>query len=163
MPWFRRLLWIGTFILMIVLTIKSFHLRSANVPTIEAFELADRANAISIVQSWDDPVVKHIAVSSIKLDFLFIAFYVLLMINCSNHQMNKERNLVLNNLLRFNIALAFVTCVLDVSENLIMLNNIESINDFFPTRLIALLKFLFAGWIVVVWAVSVFKPSPKST
>ena len=160
MPWFRRLLWIGTFLLMIVLTIKSFHLRSANAPTVEAFEVADRADATAIVQSWKDPLIKHTAVSSIKLDFLFIACYVLLMINCSNHQMNKERNLVLNNLLRLNIALAVVTCILDVSENFIMLHNIRSIEDFFPTRVIAILKFLFAGWIVGVWVVSVSRSTP---
>jgi hypothetical protein len=131
MPWFRTLLWIGTISMIVIIGFKTLHLRSVGVPTVEAFEFAGAEKAKEIVQSWVDASVKHTAVSSIKLDFLFIVCYVLLMINCSNHQMNKERNLVLNNLLRFNIALAVVTFVLDVSENLIMLNNIRSMNDFF--------------------------------
>jgi hypothetical protein len=155
MPWFRTLLWIGTISLMIVLSIKSFRLRSANVPSVEAFEMSDHTEAKEILQSWSDASVKHIVTTSIKLDYLFIVFYVLLMINCSNRQMNIERNLILNNLLRFNIALAIDTGILDIAENIIMMHNIRSIGDFIPSAWIATFKFIFAGWIIVVWLVSV--------
>ena len=157
MPWFRVLLWIGTIFLMIVLGIKSYHLRSAQVATVEAFEFANKDEAIGIVQSWIDQEVLYTVKSSIRLDYLFIVFYVLLMINCSNHQMNVEQNLALNNLLRFSIPLAVDTGILDLAENLIMMDNIRSIEDFFPTALIATLKFVFAGWIVLVWLISVVK------
>ena len=155
MPWFRIFLWIGTISLMIILGVKSFRLRSENVATVEAFEMASRSEAESILQAWDNSSVKHMVVTSIKLDYLFIAFYVLLMINCSNHQMNKERNLILNNLLRFNIALSIDTGILDVAENVIMMHNIRDIDNYIPTVLISILKFTFAGWIIVVWMVSV--------
>ena len=157
MPWFRTFLWIGTISLMIMLGVKSFRLRSENIATVETFEMASRPEAEAILQSWDNSSVKHIVVTSIKLDYLFIAFYVLLMINCSNHQMNKERNLILNNLLRFNIALAIDTGILDIVENIIMMHNIRDIDDFFPTAVISIIKFAFAGWIIVVWLISVVK------
>src|SRR5688572_6051911 len=157
MPWFRTLLWIGTIFLMIVLGIKSCQLRSAQVATVEAFEMAGKDEATEILRSWTEKQVLHTVKSSIRLDYLFIVFYVLLMINCSNHQMNIEQNLALNNLLRFSIPLAVDTGILDVAENLIMMHNIRAISDFFPTALIATLKFVFAGWIVLVWLISVIK------
>jgi hypothetical protein len=157
MPWFRAFLWIGTIFLMIVLGIKSYHLRSAQVATVEAFEFANEDEATGIVQSWVDRHVLYTAKSSIHLDYLFILFYVLLMINCSNHQMNLEQNVALNNLLRFSIPLAVGTGILDFAENLLMMHNIRSIDDFFTTVLIATLKFVFAGWIVLVWLISVVK------
>ena len=157
MPWFRTLLWIGTISLMIVLGAKSFSLRSKQVYTVEAFEMASRSEAETMLQSWNGVSVMHTVITSIKLDYLFIVFYVLLMINCSNHQMNRERNLILNNLLRFNIALSIDTGILDIAENVIMMHNIRSIDDYFPTMWISTLKFIFAGWIIVVWVVSVLK------
>jgi hypothetical protein len=157
MPWFRTLLWIGTIFLMIVLGIKSYQLRSAQVATVEAFEMAGKDEATEILRSWTENQGLYTVKSSIRLDYLFIVFYVLLMINCSNHQMNLEQNLALNNLLRFSILLAVNTGILDVAENLIMMHNIRSIDDFFPTALIATLKFVFAGWIVLVWLISVVK------
>jgi len=157
MPWFRTFLWIGTIFLMIVLGAKSFSLKSKQVSTVEAFEMASRSEAVAMLQSWKDVSVTHIVVTSIKLDYLFVAFYVLLMLNCSSHQMNKERNLILNNLLRFNIALSIVTGILDIVENVIMMHNINSIDEFFPTVVISILKFAFAGWIIIVWLVSVGK------
>lgn len=155
MPWFKTLLWVGSISLMVVLSIKSFRLRWAHVATVVAFEMAGRTEAKEILQSWNDASVKHIVITSIKLDYLFIVFYVLLMINCSNRQMNMERNLILNNLLRFNIALAIDTGILDIAENIIMMHNIRSIGDFIPSAWIATFKFIFAGWIIVVWLVSV--------
>jgi hypothetical protein len=110
-----------------------------------------------MLQAWDNASVKRVVVSSIKLDYLLIAFYVFLMINCSNHQMNKERNLILNNLLRFNIALSIDTGILDIAENVIMMRNIRSINEFFPSVVISIVKFPFAGWIILVWLVSMGK------
>ena len=157
MPWFRTFLWIGTISLMIVLGAKSFSLRSKQVDTVEAFEMANYAEAKKILQSWNDAAVKHTVTNSIKLDYLFITFYVLLMLNCSSHQMNKERNLILNNLLRFNIALSIDTGILDIAENIIMMHNIRSIDEYFPTAVISIMKFTFAGWIIVVWLVSVGK------
>ena len=157
MPWFRTLLWIGTISLMIALGVKSYRLRSAHVATVEAFEMSSRPEAEEIILSWGDPSVKRTVITSIKLDYLFIAFYVLLMLNCSNHQMNLERNLILNNLLRFNIALSIDTGILDIAENVIMMHNIRSIDDYIPTMVISILKFTFAGWIIVVWLVSVVK------
>jgi hypothetical protein len=157
MPWFRTLLWIGTISLALVLGVESFRLRSMHVATVEAFEMANHTEAREMVQSWSDASVKHTVITGIKLDYLFIVFYVLLMINCSNHQMNQERNLILNNLLRFNIALAVDTGILDIAENVIMMNNIRSIDDHIPTVLISKLKLIFAGWIIVVWVVSLLK------
>ena len=157
MPWFRTLLWIGTIFLMIVLGIKSYHLRSAQVATVEAFEMAGKDEATEILRSWTEKQILYTVKSSIRLDYLFIVFYVLLMINCSNHQMNLEQNLALNSLLRFSIPLAIDTGILDVAENLIMMHNIRSIDEFFPTALIATVKFVFAAWIVLVWLISVVK------
>ena len=157
MPWFRTLLWIGTISLMIMLGIKSYRLRSEQVATVEAFEMANRSEAEAMLQSWNGASVEHNVITTIKLDYLFIAFYVLLMINCSNHQMNKERNLILNNLLRFNIALSIDTGMLDIAENVIMMHNIRDIDHYIPTVLISILKFAFAGWIIIIWVVSLVK------
>ena len=157
MPWFKTFLWIGTISLMIVLGVKSFSLRSEHVATVEEFEMASRSEAEAILQSWNDISVMRTVITSIKLDYLFLAFYVLLMINCSNHQMNKERNLILNNLLRLNIALSIGTGILDIAENVIMMHNIRSIDEYFPTVVISIMKFAFAGWIIVVWFISVVK------
>ncbi|HMG89319.1 MAG TPA: hypothetical protein VK589_04645 [Chryseolinea sp.] len=157
MPWFRGLLWIGTIILMVVLGMKCYHLRSAQVATVEAFEFANKQEAPAIIRSWEDKKVMYTVKSSIWLDYAFLVFYVLLMINCSNHQMNREQNRVLNNLLRLNIPLAVASGALDFAENSIMLHNIRSIEDYFPTALISTLKFALAGWIVVVWIFAVIK------
>ena len=143
--------------MMIVLSAKSYRLVNLGVERVEAFEFASAAEAKDMVQSWEDASALRTVISSIKLDYLFIAFYVLLMINCSNHRMNLERNLILNNLLRFNIALAIDTGGLDIAENVIMMHNIRSVDDHISTVIIATLKFVFAGWIIVVWVVSVLK------
>ena len=142
---------------MIVLLMKANHLRSMQVATVEVFEFADKQDAKTIVEAWRDKGVMYTVKSSILMDYAFLICYVLLMINCSNHQMNVERDLVLNNLLRLNIPLAVGTGILDVAENSIMLNNIRSLDDFFPTAMISTVKFVLAGWIFVVWIVSVVK------
>ena len=157
MPWFKTLLWIGTIVLVIVLGVKTYRLSSMDVATVECFEMANRVKAEKILNEWTQTGAIRVATNSIKIDFVFILFYVLLMINCSNHQMNLEPNLTLNNLLRLNIALAVDVDILDFAENLILLNNISSINDFFPTVVISVLKFVIAGWIVLVLLVSVLK------
>ena len=157
MPWFRTLLWIGTISLMLVLSAKSYRLVTLNVASVVAFEFASSSKAMEVLESWNEASALHTVISSIQLDYLFIAFYVLLMINCSNHQMNLEGNLILNNLLRLNIALASVTGILDIAENVIMMHNIRSIGDHIPTASIATLKFIFAGWVILVWVVSVIK------
>lgn len=157
MPWFRTLLWIGTILVMIILGLKTRHLRNAGVDTVVDFEFADEAKAKEMLHSWEQAKVMHTVTSSIYVDYAFIVLYVLLMINCSNHQMNVEDSLVMNNLLRFNIPLALDTGILDVAENMIMMHNIRSMEDFFPTTIISIVKFVFAGWIIVVWLVAVVK------
>ena len=157
MPWFRWLLWIGTITLFLTLGMKAYHLWSARTPTVECFEFSNKQDAIDTVMLWDQKNVMYTVKSSIWLDYAFLVCYVLLMINLSNHQMNLEKNLFLNSLLRLNIPLAAVTGVLDFSENSIMLNNIRSPEDHFPTALIATLKFVLVGWIIIVWVISMVK------
>lgn len=157
MPWFRTFLWIGTIFLMIVLGSRMFRLMEMEVATVECFEMSDRMEGERILHEWTTMGAMDTVVNSIKIDFLFMVFYVLLMINCSNHQMNLEPNLVLNNLLRLNIVLAIVLGVLDLAENLILLHNIRSMNEYIPTVVISTFKFAFFGWIVLVWIISLLK------
>ena len=157
MPWFRWLLWIGTFVLFFTLGMKAYHLWSADTPTIECFEFSNKQDAADTVKLWEQKNLMYTVKSSIWLDYAFLIFYVLLMINQSNHQMNVEKNLVLNSLLRLNIPLAAIAGVLDVAENSIMLNNIRSPEDHFPTALIAAVKFVLVGWIIIVWVISKVK------
>ena len=108
MPWFRTLLWIGT----IFLDDRTWYRKriafcNAHVATVEAFEFANKGKAKEYRGvSGEATGLLHTAKSNIRLDYVFMVFYVLLMINCSNHQMNLEQTLVLNNLLRFSIPLA---------------------------------------------------------
>jgi hypothetical protein len=119
------------------------------------FEFADEATARNMLQSWEQAKVMHTVISSINVDYVFILFYVLLMINVSNHQMNVEPGLMLNNFLRLNIPLAIDTGILDIAENMIMMHNIRSIDYFFPSTVVAVIKFAFAAWIILVWLASV--------
>ncbi|HEY5747156.1 MAG TPA: hypothetical protein VIU12_13830 [Chryseolinea sp.] len=156
MPWFRVILWIGSVSLAILLYQKSDNFRKADLPTISEFEFARRDAAAIIHFSWRENSLLNTVREITIYDFIFILFYVLLIMNCSSKRMNLERNLILNNLLRFNIALAVVTGLLDVAENVILIRNLD-FTDHISSTWVTILKFVFAGWIIFVWAVAVIK------
>ena len=146
MPWFRNLLWFATMAMIVILYIKSWPLQEHCFWFLEL----DETKAKAIYDSWSAEQLKR-AQAIITLDNIFIVFYVLLMINCSNYQMNLESNLLLNNLLRASMPLSVVAGVVDAVENYILRQNIEQIEPHINLTVITTIKFILVIWIVALW------------
>ncbi len=158
----KILAWAG---LITVSTIMFFQNRSfKKVNTtgcgIVSFELASKVKGEKILRAWNeadrDLPVK--AKKMIKTDFLFLLFYTWVLFLVSNALMYHERSLLLNSLLRMNLLLAPLAGILDAAENIWMLHNIEHYTvGYYSSSIFAWLKFIFAGWVVLVCLVSIVK------
>jgi hypothetical protein len=148
--WLRLVLWIGTFAMIVILFQLSSPLRESGVASVEVFEMASEADAITIIDSWKKANLVDTALQVIYVDYLFILFYVPLMIISSRDQLKLETNGLRCLLLTLSTPLAILTGVLDVIENLIMTQNIMT-SDHTPTVVISVIKFVAAGWVVLLW------------
>jgi hypothetical protein len=98
--------------------------------------------------------------SNTHTDFLFIIDYSLLILLCSYMQMQNEKSLALNSLLRLNLLLAVLVALLDVTENLKILYNIRHFadNGFYSCScLVSTFKWTLSGWAVLIWLISLIK------
>jgi len=130
-------------------------------------ELANKDTGTEITSLWSDTLygdqtLLNLAQKNTHLDFLFILVYVLLIMTLSNAQMQREKTNWLNELLRFNLFLAFLICSLDVIENIRLLHSFQhpgNLTEFWRTDFIAWPKFLIVGWVILVYLFSVIKGS----
>ncbi|QXU43211.1 hypothetical protein [Pedobacter sp. D749] len=128
-------------------------------------ELANKDTGTEIISLWSDTLygdqtLLNLAQKNTHLDFLFILVYVLLIMTLSNAQMQREKTNCLNELLRFNLFLAFLIGSLDVIENVRLLHSFHhpgNLAEFWRTDFIAWPKFLIVGWIILVYLFSVIK------
>ncbi len=91
------------------------------------------------------------------VDFFFIVSYVSVLIMVSYSLMQKEKNITLNNLLRFNMLLAIVAGLFDVGENIILLRDINNYLSSLPitsAMYVSYAKWTLIAFIVTVWMVS---------
>ena len=98
--------------------------------------------------------------SNTHTDFLFIIDYTLLILLCSYLQMQNEKSLALNSLLRLNLLLAIMVALLDVTENLKILYNIRHFADggfYSCSYLVSTFKWTLSGWAVSIWLISLIK------
>lgn len=155
----RTILWIGIVVSIVFFYLQSSKFKTAGVRSIEDYEYASSSEALQILKSWEEAGLVMNVKKTIHYDFIFILVYLLLMIGCSNDQVTRERNKVLNHLLRLSIALAPIVALLDLSENLILLHNIQISNSHIYSYWITLIKFTLAYWIVGLWMISSVKTS----
>jgi hypothetical protein len=128
-------------------------------------ELANKDTGTEIVSLWSDTTygdqtLLNLAQKNTHLDFLFILVYVLLIMTLSNAQMQREKTSWLNELLRFNLFLAFLIGSLDVIENIRLLHSFHhpgNLAEFWRTDFLAWPKFVMAGWVILIYLFSVIK------
>ena len=136
-----------------------FVFSNAQVPGLLSLEFADSAKGKAILSSWHEAGLLHLARRLTCLDFAFIFFYVAVIITLSNRQVRNEPSIVLNALLRANFFFAGLTGLLDVVENILLLYDMNHLNygPYISSSWFAWLKFIVAGWTVLVWLVSFVK------
>ncbi|HSU26973.1 MAG TPA: hypothetical protein VLJ68_01220, partial [Chitinophagaceae bacterium] len=155
----KILAWAG---LIAVATIMFFQNRSfKKVNTtgygVVSLELAKKTKGETILRAWHDadsnlPVKAN---KMIKTDFFFLLFYSWVLFLLSNSLIYHEKSLLLNTLLRMNLLLAPLAGLLDITENILMLYNINHYSQhYISSSLFAWLKFILAGWVVLVCLVS---------
>ena len=140
-----------------------FVFSNAQVPGILSLEFADSVKGKAILSSWHEAGLLRVARRLTCVDFAFIFFYVAVIITLSNRQVRNEPSIVLNALLRANFFFAVLTGLLDVVENILLLYDMNHLSDgsYISTSWIAWLKFIVAGWAVVVWLFSFVKSGIK--
>lgn len=133
-------------------------------------EIACKDSGQAILHTWNNipygnGTLLDVAKSNTHWDFLFIACYVLLIILHSSAQMQNEKSLFLNSLLRFNLFLAVLAGFLDVNENIMLLHNFRHVADgyYWVTIWVTIPKFVLSGWAVLIWLISVIKSAVSSS
>ncbi len=155
-------------VLIIVCAVMSFQgniLQRFSGKGIVSLELANKDTGVEIIGLWSDTLygdqtLLNLAQKNTHLDFLFILVYVLLIMTLSNAQMQREKTSWLNELLRLNLFLAFLIGALDVIENIRLLHSFHhpgNLDEFWRTDFIAWPKFVMAGWVILVYLLSIIK------
>ncbi|MES2418408.1 MAG: hypothetical protein V4541_09485 [Bacteroidota bacterium] len=160
----KKLIWPVFFIVVACMAYQGALLKASGYGIVSLeFANADMGNTILTIYNkvrYGDTTLLEVAKGNLQLDFLFIMLYVPLMMMLSNIQMQREKWTPLNELLRLNLLLAMLAGGLDVAENIRLLHNMHHIGEsglYWGTLWLALPKFALAGWIVLVWLVSVVK------
>lgn len=160
--------WIGMIVVFFVMRHYDTAFREENLPGIIPLEFASPEEGKAILAGWNDTNhpwlgnVLEAGKKTTRVDFLFLLFYTIVLASLSNSRIYHERNTFLNSLLRLNILVAFLVGLLDVIENLILLRNMNHFSrslsySFISVHWIALVKFILAAWVVIVWLISVIK------
>jgi hypothetical protein len=160
---FRMLIWTGFLAILLVSLYYNRIFSHAGAKIILSFEFADAEKGRDILTKWNDAHLLHTARNLTWLDFAFIVCYVTIILTLSNRQIRKEPSGVLNAMLRANFFFAIAAGLLDITENIFLLIDIHhwNCNWYFSTWWIAGLKFILAGWAVLVWLVSFVKTRIK--
>jgi len=153
------ILWTGFLAIIAVFIYYSRFFDNARVAGILSLEFANAVKGKAILTSWYDAGLLRLARRLMWVDFAFIIFYVGIIITLSNRQVRKEPSIVLNALLRANFFFAVLTGLLDISENILLLYDMDNLNDgsYISSCWITWMKFIVAGWAVLVWLVSFVK------
>ena len=157
----KTLIWVGFVAVTLWLNLKTRSFNRAN-PTaygIISFELAGKEEGKIIVKGWKDAGSELVtkARGIIWIDFLFVVFYTAVLIMVSNALMYHERSLVLNSLLRLNLLLSPLAGLMDTTENILMLRNLSNVESYFPSTVFAWIKFILAGWVILLCLLSIVK------
>jgi hypothetical protein len=161
----RTVLWIVFFVVIAVMCQQEHVLASRSGHGTQGLEFVNANAGKAIVCGWQRicygrETLVNVARSITRLDFLFILTYVCLMIACSYNQMQRERWVFWNELLRLNLILALLAGLLDVTENFILLYDLRHVYDpglYYSTFYVSLLKWILSGWVILVWGISVIR------
>ncbi|HZY39736.1 MAG TPA: hypothetical protein VFE53_23940 [Mucilaginibacter sp.] len=163
----RKITW-GVFILLgLYMGFQAHVLKFATCReyTIVQLETANKCRGQAILKEWKslpygEGTVLDVARSNTYWDFLFILCYVTMIVIQSYNQMQREKWMFLNALLRLNLFLAFLAGFFDICENSMLLHNFSHVADgryYLETRWATWPKFILSGWAVLAWLVSLVK------
>jgi hypothetical protein len=162
----KLLLWIVFLAVFTLLYHKDTVLKSyGNNKGIVSLELSKKDAGVKLITNWrtqyygDDTLIK-VAQDHTRLDFFYILIYVSLLMVMSNWQMQRENQVLLNELLRFNFFIVVIAGVLDVIENFRMLHNFHHVNDastYLSINLLAFIKFILLTFSVFIFLISMVK------
>lgn len=158
----KAILWI---IFVIVFSILGFQdhtlIKNSNYGIVH-IELANTDLGVQILKEWHQchygaSTLLDIASNHTRLDFLFIFSYVSLIISMSNWQMQRERRMLFNELLRFNLLITVLAGLLDFIENFRILHNFQHIgsqSEYWGTNWLSSVKFGLIGFAILVFLIS---------
>lgn len=165
----KTLLWIIFIIVFSILGFQDHTLIKNSGYGIINLELANTDLGVQILKEWHhchygELTLLDVALNQTRLDFLFIFVYVLLIISMSNWQMQRERRIFFNELLRFNLFITVLAGLLDVIENFRILHNfqhIDSLSEYWGTNWLSSIKLALIGFAIVVFLISLLTMSRK--
>ena len=151
----------GLFVLYLVFSlVQGRHIQShGDKLDIISLEFADKNEGAAILEDWyankvdTKNLLSHARTNTIA-DFLFIIGYVGVLIIISNYIMQRQRKLVLNEMLRACFVLALLAGLLDLVENFILLYNMHHYvpgSEYISTKFISYTKFGCIGMILLAW------------
>ena len=161
----KIVLWLILIALVVILGFESRSLEQGTAQhySIMQLEFADAAQGKTMLQTWQQTgyagrTLLELVKSNTHTDFFFLLVYTILLITHSNGQMQQERKLILNTLLRLNLFLAVIAGIADATENFILLYDIRHTSDataFISSCWVSSLKWTLIACILLVWLVSV--------
>jgi len=163
----NKITWTIFILLALFMNFQAHVLKYAICPqhTIVQLETSCKPQGQAILKAWKDKpygegTMLDLARSNTHWDFLFIFCYVTLIVIQSNNQMQREKWMPFNALLRLNLLLAFVAGFFDICENTLLLHNFSHVTDgryYLENWWATYPKFIVSGWAVLVWLVSLVK------
>ncbi|MCS3732337.1 hypothetical protein [Mucilaginibacter dorajii] len=161
----RALLWIAFILAVVFIGRISSRITclAGSDNSIIKIELAGKDDGIKIIKTWSDikykcGTVLDLARKDTCWDFLFIVIYIGLIIIESTSFRQFEPYYSLNELLRMNLFLAVIAGLLDITENFIILYNVEHYSTpdcYFPSRWFAGAKFILVIWCILIWLIAI--------
>lgn len=130
-----------------------------------SLQLKDASEGFALASAWagtfaGEHTLLYYARQNTWIDFIWIAGYVGVLINLEYASMQKEKNKILNELLRASFFLTLIAGLLDIIENGFLLfdfNHLESAEKFFSPAYYSYPKWILAGIVVLILAVSFVK------
>lgn len=128
-------------------------------------EFAGRERGQLILQTWNHipfagQTLLQVAVHNTWLNYLLLILFTSLLMLYSYLQMQREKLLQLNELLRFNLVLTVCIFLLGIEENYLLLHNMRHVDDplfYLNATWVALPMYLIAGWAILVLVVSLVR------
>ena len=167
----RRILWILFVFTGFYMGLQSDILVRATPQKYRVFQLefASRAQGKQILHAWNDipfsgKTLLQVAVNHTWLNDLLLILFTSLLLLYSYLQMQHEKWLRLNELLRFNLLLTIGIFLLGIEENYLLLHNMRHVNDplfYLNPFWIATPMYLMAGWSLIILIFSMVKSALK--
>lgn len=167
----KKLLWFLLAVLMLILNYQDSVLQQLSKHGIVEIEFSHAQHGKEILCTWErikygDGTLINTVRNNTHIDFLFIVIYTSLLLLYSYLQMQREKWLFLNELLRLNLLLAFLAGLLDIAENIFLLYDFRHVNDiglYWSSYWLALPKWMLIGWIIFVWLASFINTAISSS